>query len=239
MTGSFAIIGAGGLGGPIATALAAAGARLTIVDPDVVDLSNLQRQVQFVTADVGRPKAVALAQALALSRPGADARWFRPIVARWAPAAADALGAGADVIVDGTDDPATKFAIADWAVAHGRPYVIAGALRYGGNAFAGAPGAACYRCLFEAPPPDAPTCADAGILGPVCALIGGLAAREALRLAAGDRAAAGAITVVEDVRRAAAPRRVAVAPRPGCRACAAAPASTNPRVSGAPRALSR
>jgi len=239
MTGSFAIIGAGGLGGPIAAALAAAGARLTIVDFDVVDLSNLQRQVQFGTADVGRPKAPALVGALLAAHPGADAHRFRPVVARWEPAAADALAADADVIVDGTDDPATKFAVADWAVARGRPYVIAGALRYGGNVFAGAPGAACYRCLFEAPPDDAPSCADAGILGPVCALIGGLAAREALRLAAGDRRAAGTITVVEDVRRGAAPRRVAIARRPGCPACAGAAAPSLPRVSRAPGALSR
>ncbi|HTJ43808.1 MAG TPA: ThiF family adenylyltransferase, partial [Kofleriaceae bacterium] len=168
--------------------------------------SNLQRQIQFTTADVGRSKAAVLA-----ARVGGDA-----IDARFEPSHAD----DCDAIMDGTDSPETKFAVADAAIARGIPYVIAGALRYGGNVFRGGPGSACYRCLFEAPDADGPTCADAGILGPVCACIGGLAARDALRLIHGDRGDAGTILVVEDLRRGFAPRRVSFRPRAGC-VCAA------------------
>src|SRR5947207_1111336 len=78
----------------------------------------------------------------------------RGVRARCTAETADELAHGADVLVDGSDDPATKFLVADHARAHARPYVIAAALRYGGNVFAGAPGSACYRCLFEDPPDD-------------------------------------------------------------------------------------
>ncbi len=217
------VIGAGGLGGPIALSLAAAGLRVRVVDPDVVELSNLQRQVQFTNDDLGKPKARALADELARRFPDA-ADGFEAIDARFDAGAADAIAGGADAIVDGTDSPAAKFAAGDYAAARGLPHVIAGALRYGGNVFAGARGAACYRCLFESPPgdaDDAPTCADAGILGPVCACLGGLAARELLRLVAGDHRYAGTVLVVDDLRRGLAPRRVSFRPRAGC-ACAAA-----------------
>lgn len=203
MSARVAVIGAGGLGGPIAFALAGAGCRVRVVDFDRVELSNLHRQIQFTTDDVGRPKAAVLAAQI-----GGEA-----IDGRFTPAHAD----GCDAIVDGTDSAETKFAVADAAVARGLPYVIAGALRYGGNVFAGAPGAACYRCLFEDPADEAgPTCADAGILGPVCACVGGLAAQAVRALLAGDLRDAGTITVVDDLRRGFAPRRISLRPRAGC-----------------------
>ncbi|HEX3759623.1 MAG TPA: ThiF family adenylyltransferase [Kofleriaceae bacterium] len=213
------VIGAGGLGGPIALSLGVAGLELTIVDPDVVELSNLHRQVQFTAADIGQPKASRLA-ARVVARGGAA----RAVCGRWAADTADELGADADLVIDGSDDPATKFAVADWAVAHGRCYVIAAALRYGGNAMVGAPGAACYRCLFEAPV-DAPSCADAGVLGPVVGAIGGAAAAYALALVHGDRHHAGALVVFDDLRRSADPRIVRFAPRADCPACTRAPIS--------------
>jgi adenylyltransferase/sulfurtransferase len=212
------VVGAGGLGGPIAFALAAAGVELTIIDDDRVEGSNLHRQLQFTAADLGAPKAVALRAAL-IAR-GATA--VTAHVARWSPEAADELGGDAEVIIDGTDDPMTKFAIADAAVADGRPYVIAAALRYGGTIMIGAPGAACYRCLFEEPPADGPTCADAGVLGPVVAAIGGVAAAAALALLRGDRRDAGTLLAFEDVRTPAEPRRLRFGPRRGCPACARA-----------------
>jgi molybdopterin/thiamine biosynthesis adenylyltransferase len=221
---SAAIIGAGGLGGPIAFAMAAAGVRVRVADPDVVELSNLQRQVQFPMAALGAPKAAALVAELAVRFP--DAPPAEAVDARFDAASAAAIAGDVDVLIDGTDSPEAKFTASDYAVARAIPYVIAGALRYGGNVFAGAPMAACYRCLFEDPPDDAPTCADAGILGPVCATIGGLAAREALRLLAGDRGHAGTILVVDDLRRGLAPRRVSFRPRAGC-SCAARIASAS------------
>jgi adenylyltransferase/sulfurtransferase len=211
------IIGAGGLGGPIALALGAAGLELVIADADTVELSNLHRQIQFTAADLEQPKAMRLA-GLVVSRGGTA----RGINRRWEPDTADELGGDADVIVDGSDDPVTKFAVSDWAVAHGRCYVIAAALRYGGNAMTGAPGVACYRCLFEEPV-DAPSCADAGVLGPVVGAIGGIAAAAALALVRGDRDLAGALLVFDDLRRSSDPRIVRFAPRAGCPACARAP----------------
>jgi adenylyltransferase/sulfurtransferase len=213
------IVGAGGLGGPIAISLAAAGLELTIVDHDRVELSNLHRQIQFTSSDLDQAKAARLAD-LVVGRGGAA----RGVVSRWTAQTADELGADADLIVDASDDPETKFAVADWAVASGRCYVIAAALRYGGNVMIGAPGAACYRCLFE-DPVDAPSCADAGVLGPVVGAIGGLAAAMALTVVRGDRTLAGALLVFDDLRRFADPRIVRFAPRKECPACARAPIS--------------
>ena len=214
------MVGAGGLGGPIALALGRAGIELTIVDHDVVELSNLHRQIQFTAADLGPAQGRA---------PGARGRRRRRCRARgrrsagW-PQNADELGGDADLIVDASDDPVTKFAVADWAVANGRLYVIAAALRYGGNVMAGAPGVACYRCLFEEPG-EAPSCAEAGVLGPVVGAIGGVAAALALGLVRGDRAYAGALFAFDDLRASAEPRIVRFAPRRGCPACARAPIS--------------
>ncbi len=223
MTTRVTLVGAGGLGGPIALALGEAGLDLTIFDPDVVELSNLHRQVQFATADIGRPKATCLAETIT-----ARGNTARGVEQRWRPFDDDdhspraELARASELIVDGSDDPVTKFAVADWAVAHHRPYVIASALRYGGNVMIGAPGAACYRCLFEDPATDAPSCADAGVLGPVVGAIGGVAAACAIALSRGSDALAGAILVFDDLRVSADPRVVRFAPRPGCAGCAGA-----------------
>ena len=171
---SFALVGAGGLGGPVAYALAAAGARrLVVIDPDRVDLSNLQRQVQFTTADVGRPKVRALADELA--RRGYPRERVVPVADRFTRASAAALLDGVDVVVDGSDDPDTKFASNDEAMARGIGIAIGGVERYGGHVVSSVAGrSGCYRCLFEEPPDDAPSCADAGVLGAAVAAIGGL-----------------------------------------------------------------
>lgn len=211
------VVGAGGLGGPIALSLGAAGIELTIVDHDVVELSNLHRQIQFTAADLGQSKAARLA-ALVEARGGAA----RGVAARWTDDTADGLAGDADLVVDASDDPDTKFSVADWAVAHGRCYVIAAALRYGGNVMVGAPGVACYRCLFEEPV-EAASCADAGVLGPVVGAIGGIAAAAALAVVRGDRGLAGALLAFDDLRHSPDPRIVRFAPRPGCAACARAP----------------
>lgn len=216
MTTRATVIGAGGLGGPLALALGAAGIEVTIVDPDVIESSNLHRQIQFTPADVGRPKAPVLAAAVVAR--GGQARGYQT---RWSAEDADELSGDADLLVDGSDDPATKFAVADWATAAGRPYVVASALRYGGNVMVGVPGAACYRCLFEEPV-DAATCQTAGVLGPVVGAIGGLAAALALGLARGDRTGRGTIYVFDDLRQSADPRIVRFAARPGCSGCARA-----------------
>lgn len=204
-----ALIGAGGLGGPIAYALARAGVQLSIYDHDLVELSNLQRQVQFRTEDIGRPKVQALADELV--RRGHERARVRTIPVRFtADSAVDVID-NVDLMVDGSDDFATKFEVNDQAMRAGIPFVIASVVRYSGQVFAhdprpwprpwprprpqsmtssstqGAP-AGCYRCLFEEPPTpgsgddQGQTCADGGVLGAAVGLIGGVAARAALAL---------------------------------------------------------
>jgi adenylyltransferase/sulfurtransferase len=208
------VVGAGGLGGPLALALGAAGIEVRIVDPDVVEPSNLHRQIQFSRVDVGEPKATLLAAEVV--RRGGAAKGYRT---RWTVEDAEDLGGDCAIVVDGSDDAETKFAVADWAVATATPYVIAAALRYGGNAMVGAPGSSCYRCLFEEPAAAA-TCESAGVLGPVVGAIGGVAAALALGLVNGDRSHAGSIFVFDDLRRSAEPRIVQFARRADCPACA-------------------
>ena len=220
MTTRATIVGAGGLGGPIAMALGAAGIELAIVDHDVVELSNLHRQIHFTADHVGMPKAPLLAEAV-VARGGKA----RAVVARWHAEDTDEHTQDADLVIDASDDPPTKFAVSDWAVANGRRFVIASALRYGGNIMTGAPGYACYRCLFEDAPADAPSCADAGVLGPVVGAIGGVAAALALGLAQDDRRYAGTLLVFDDLRTHAEPRLVRFRARRDCPACASAPIS--------------
>lgn len=200
------VVGAGGLGGPIALAVVAAGHAAVIVDDDRIELSNLHRQVQFTMADLGQPKAGVLA-AVAGGR-------ARAVVARFPDLPAD-LGP-VDVIVDGSDHPPTKFAVAAWARARGCRYVIASALRYGGNVFAAGPADACYACLFEDPPADARGCGEAGVLGPLVAWVGGVAATAAIAAADGSAVAGARIWVLDDLRAGGQARTLALTPRPDC-----------------------
>jgi molybdopterin/thiamine biosynthesis adenylyltransferase len=221
MTGAahtcFAVIGAGGLGGPVACALASAGARrLVVCDHDRVELSNLQRQIQFTTDDVGRGKAEALAAELV--RRGYPADRIRAIAARFGSSSADHILDGVDVVVECSDDPDTKFTANDEALRRALPFAVGGVLRHGGQVLAVVPGrGGCYRCLFEEPPESAPSCADAGVLGPAVAVIAGLLARAAIELASGA-SVPGQLLVVDEVA-SGAPRRVRYNPRPGCPAC--------------------
>jgi adenylyltransferase/sulfurtransferase len=209
------VVGAGGLGGPLALALGAAGIELVIVDPDIVEVSNLHRQIHFTAADVGAAKATTLAARVAEA--GARAKGYQ---LRWLADDADDISGDSDLIVDGSDDPTAKFAVSDWAVARGKPYVIAAALRFGGNVFVGAPGTACYRCLFEEPV-AADTCAAAGVLGPVVGAIGGFAAALALAVSRdGVRGPHGTLYAFDDLRASPDPRVVRFSPRADCPACA-------------------
>jgi adenylyltransferase/sulfurtransferase len=176
------VIGVGGLGCPAALALARAGVgTLGLVDPDIVDPSNLPRQILYADADVGRPKVEVAASRLRAEVPG-----LRLVTARERIGAGDgAWLAEFDVVLDGTDTIAAKFAVNDAAVAGGVPLVHAGAIGFRSQLLTILPGAtACYRCVFEAAPPDddVPACDEAGVLGPVVALAGALQAADALRV---------------------------------------------------------
>ena len=187
MTGSVLIIGAGGLGCPAALALAAAGVpRIGVVDDDRVEATNLHRQPLFTEADVGELKAVAFARALGRSFPALRVEIH---AVRFEVENAIGLASSYDVIVDGSDNFATKFLANDAAVLTGKPLIHGAAVALGGQLLTvPAGGRPCYRCLFEAPPPAGvgPSCAEAGVLGPVPGVIGALQGVEAARLLAGE-----------------------------------------------------
>ena len=179
---SFLVIGAGGLGCPALIGLRMAGAkRITIVDCDDVEASNLHRQVLYDLGDVGAPKAEVAAAKLRAA--GIDAR---AMVRRLAPEDLDALVADDDAIVlECTDQPALKFAANDACVRHGRSLVLAASIGLRGHVIAVVPGSACYRCVFEAPPPLelVPSCASAGVLGTAVGTTGFLQAHLAVAIA--------------------------------------------------------
>jgi molybdopterin/thiamine biosynthesis adenylyltransferase len=175
------IVGAGGLGAPAALYLAAAGVGwLGLVDPDEVALSNLQRQVLYATADVGRPKVEAAAEHL--SALNANVRIDRHPALLTESNASD-LVRGYDLVLDGTDDFATRFAVNAACVAEGKPLVSGAIGRWTGQVgvFAGRP---CYRCLVPDIPPDAETCAVVGVVGALAGIVGSMMALEAVKVIA-------------------------------------------------------
>lgn len=175
------IVGVGGLGCPVLWQLAAARVgTITILDPDAVDLSNLNRQVLYRSHDIGRPKAECAAARIRAKFPRTriDAR-----IERLTPDNLAAIFAPADFIVDATDGVAAKFLINDGAVALGRAYCHAGILGFQGQLMTVVPGrSACLRCLFPEPPAadSTLTCQEAGILGAIAGAIGSLQAQSAL-----------------------------------------------------------
>jgi molybdopterin/thiamine biosynthesis adenylyltransferase len=211
------LVGAGGIGNPAALALAASGVGLLrVLDDDLVEGPNLHRQVLFGEGDVGRPKAVALAEALSARFPGVQ---VEPLLGRALPETALELVRGADVVVDGTDNFASRFLLADAARLAERPIVHAASVRWEGTCFVSGPrGRPCYRCLFEdLPEGPAPDCAGAGVVGAVCGVVGGVAADLALRLGAGEAGLGG--TVVSLDGRLGELRRIAVRARTSCPLC--------------------
>ncbi|HZS15013.1 MAG TPA: HesA/MoeB/ThiF family protein [Candidatus Dormibacteraeota bacterium] len=217
-----AVVGAGGLGSASLLYLAAAGVgRLTVVDDDRVSLDNLQRQVLHDTAAVGEPKTHSALRRIDALNP--EVR-VRTVERRLDAGNAKDLLRGHDVVLDGSDNFSTKFAVNDACVELGIAAVIAGILRFDGQVVTVPPGAPCYRCLFrdEPPPGQVPTCSAAGVLGPVAGVVGSLQAAEALRLLLGAGASQeGRVLTVEllDPRVRAVPF-----PRdPGCGACARRP----------------
>ena len=176
-------IGMGGLGSPAALYLAAAGVgTLGLADFDEVDVSNLQRQVLHATPDVGRPKLDSAATRLHALNPHVHIERHET---RLTAANALEVFAGYDVIVDGTDNFATRYLVNDAAVLARKPYVYGSIFRFEGQAsvFA-APGGPCYRCLHPEPPPPGlvPSCAEAGVLGVLPGIIGTIQAAEAIKL---------------------------------------------------------
>lgn len=179
------VVGAGALGSPVVLYLAGAGVgRVVIMDGDEVELSNLSRQPLHREADLGSGKAEsAAAAARAINSDVA----VEAVARRLAPPEAAAVVAGYDLVCDATDEFTIKFALNDACVGAGVPLVHAAILQFGGQLTTVVPGGPCVRCLFggEPDPAAVPTCAQAGILGPVAAVVGGMQATEGLKLLLG------------------------------------------------------
>ncbi|MDC4224874.1 MAG: molybdopterin-synthase adenylyltransferase MoeB [Candidatus Manganitrophus sp.] len=180
------IVGAGGLGSPIALYLAAAGVgTIGLIDADVVDLSNLQRQIIHHTSDIGRPKVLSAQEKMVAINSDVKVVPYQENL--------DADNAlkifnDFDYVIDGTDNFPAKFLINDAAHFAKKPLIHGGILRFEGQLFTILPGtSACYRCIFPEPPPAGliPTCQEAGVLGALAGLIGTLQGTEVLKLILG------------------------------------------------------
>lgn len=183
---SVLVVGAGGLGSPVALYLAAAGVgRLGLVDDDVVDATNLQRQVLYGTGDVGRRKVDVAGERLRALDPGLDVDLH---AGRFSRSNALDLVRQYDVLVDASDNFATRYLANDAAVLAGRPDVYGSVFRFEGQASVfWAERGPCYRCLYARPPPPglAPDCSEAGVLGVLPGLVGMVQATETLKLLLG------------------------------------------------------
>jgi len=179
-------VGAGGLGSPLSLYLAAAGVgRLGLVDFDTVDLTNIQRQVLYATADVGRPKLEAATERLAALNPEIE---IVPHAVRLASDNVLDIIDSYDIVVDGTDNFATRYLVNDACVLAGKPSVYGSIFRFEGQVSVfDARRGPCYRCLFPEPPPPGavPSCAEGGVLGVLPGIIGSMQALEVIKLILG------------------------------------------------------
>jgi len=217
--GRVLIVGAGGLGSPAALYLAAAGVgQIGLVEFDVVDETNLQRQVMYGTPDVGRPKLEAASARLRALNP--DVR-IDPHGERFSAANALALVAAYDVVVDGTDNFPTRYLVNDACVMTRTPNVYGSVSRFDGQASVFAmPGGPCYRCLHPEPPPDGLilSCAEGGVLGVLPGLVGMIQATEAIKLLTGlGEPLVGRFLLYDALRMRF--REIALARDPGCPVC--------------------
>jgi adenylyltransferase/sulfurtransferase len=216
---SVLIVGAGGLGSPAATYLAAAGVgRIGIADGDRVDVSNLHRQPLHGTSDVGRPKVESAREALQALNPHSQ---IEPIPDRLTSANALEIVPRFDVVIDGTDNFPTRYLLNDACVLTNRPLVYGSVDRFDGqvSVFATATGP-CYRCLYPRPPEPGTVqnCADAGVLGVLPGIVGTLQATEALKLILGlGDPLVGRLLLVDSLRMRF--RTIGVDRDPECPAC--------------------
>ena len=207
---------AGGVGAPAALYLAAAGiGTLRLIDDDTVALSNLQRQIAFDVADIGRSKVEAGAETLTALNPHVR---VEPFAGRLTGATAARLVEGCDVVVDGTDDFETRFAVNAACMAARIPLVSGALGRWNGQVgvFTGRP---CYRCLVPGAPPEAETCARVGVIGALAGVVGSMVALEAIKLiAVAGQPLAGRLLIYDGL--AGTARTVTVAADPDCPVCA-------------------
>ncbi|MBL0890569.1 MAG: HesA/MoeB/ThiF family protein [Gemmatimonadaceae bacterium] len=228
------VVGVGGLGSPAAMYLAAAGVgQLTLIDEDVVDESNLHRQLLFTTPDVGQPKLDVAAARLRALNPDVQVVLHNT---RLTAQNAAALTREHDVVLDATDNFPTRYALNDACLAHGMPLVYGSVARFEGqvSVFA-APGGPCYRCLFpEMPAPGTvPTCAEEGVLGVVPGIVGLLQATEVIKLITQiGEPLVGQLLLLDLLTHDQ--QRIGIARRAGCSACGSAARTTSDHSSSSP-----
>lgn len=227
------VIGMGGLGCPAALALAHAGVgRLLLCDDDIVDPTNLHRQILFQTSDVGRHKLDAARDALLAE----GARSVELIRSRFLPENSREMVRRADIVLEGADNFATKFLASDTCYLEKRPIVHGACVRFVGTVLSvSARGRPCYRCLFEdlLPEDQAPNCTGAGVFGPVVGVVGALMADLALDALLGLTDRVGQIHSLDGKRELI--RKTSVASRFDCPLCHEAP--TGPRITTITRDL--
>ena len=180
------VVGAGGLGSPVALYLAAAGiGTIGLIDSDIVDISNLQRQVLHHTPDVGRSKVQSAKEKIEALNPDVNVETYET---RFGQENAIDLIKPYDIVIDGVDNFPAKFLINDACYFSEKPLIHGGILRFEGRVFSIIPGqSACYRCIFKQPPPAGlvPSCQEAGIIGAVAVIIGTVQATEAIKIVLG------------------------------------------------------
>jgi molybdopterin/thiamine biosynthesis adenylyltransferase len=224
------VVGAGGLGAPAALYLAAAGVgTLGLIDPDVVALSNLQRQVLYASSDVGRGKTAAAAERLAALNPNVR---IEPHDVRLDNANAAAVVRGYDLVLDGTDSFETRFAVNAACYAEGKPLVSGAIGRWSGQLALFEAGltrgrplaerSPCYRCLVPEIPPEAETCSAVGVMGALAGVIGSMMALEAVkRIAGAGETLSGRLLIYDAL--SAELRTVGLGPDPDCPVCGGRP----------------
>ena len=214
------VIGAGGLGAPALQYLGAAGVgTIGIVDDDIVENANLQRQVIHRDADIGMPKVFSAERAILAQNPHVT---VRPYHRRLTEDVAAELLSDYDLVLDGTDNFDTRYLVNRVAVAQGKPLVSGALSQWEGqlSVFDPARGAPCYRCIFpEAPAPGlAPSCAEAGVLGPLPGVVGAMMAVEAVKLIAGTGAPLRGEMLIYDALWSET-RKIGLKRRPDCPEC--------------------
>jgi molybdopterin/thiamine biosynthesis adenylyltransferase len=215
---NIAIVGAGGLGGPAGFYLAAAGiGQITLIDDDVVDLSNLQRQVQFNGSHIGHQKTAAMGAALCNMNP--DIFVHQKVTRLKTDNAADLL-AGHDLVLDGTDSFETRFLINRTCLDLRIPLVSGALGRFDGqvSAFASNKDGPCYQCLVPDIPPNAETCEQVGVVGALAGIIGSMMALETIKIVTGaGRPLIGKVWIYDGLRGEG--RTVNLSRDPACKAC--------------------
>ena len=224
--GSALLIGAGGLGSPLALYLAAAGVgRIGIVEFDVVDRTNLQRQILYGESTVGRPKLDAAAERLHDLNPHVR---IEPIAQQLSSQNALSIFRGYDVVADGTDNFPTRYLVNDACVLTGKPNVYGSIFRFEGQVSVfNHDGGPCYRCLYAEPPPPGlvPSCAEGGVFGVLPGIVGAMQANEVIKLLLGAGDAASGRYLLFDALKLSF-RELRLRRNPGCPVCGDAPTVT-------------